>query len=202
MTLTVYGTVRSRTLRPLWLLNELGQPFELVPVNWADATSKASDYLAINPNGRVPALKDGDLVLFESFAITQYLAKKFPSDLSPKDLAEDALISMWSLWAATEIEKPCVEALGLLLTPADKRDTAKLAKIIAGLDAPFKVLEAHLKAHGGYLVGGRFTVADLNVTSVLSWLRTAPDAFEGKPTLTAWRDACLSRPAFKATIKG
>jgi glutathione S-transferase len=202
MTLTVYGTIRSRTLRPLWLLAELGQPFELVPVNWADKASKTPDFLTVNPNGRVPALKDGDLMLFESFAITQYLAKKFPSDLSPKDLAEDALISMWSLWAATEIEKPCVEALGLLLTPAENRDTAKLAKIIAALDAPFKVLDAHLKAHGGYLVGGRFTVADLNVSSVLSWLRTAPEALEGKPALTAWRDECLKRPAFKAAIRG
>ncbi len=202
MSLTVYGVNRSRALRPLWLLKELNQPYEQVGVNWADKSCKGGDYLSINPNAKIPALKDGDLVLFESFAITLYLAKKFPSDLGPKDLAEDAQMTMWSLWAANEIEKACVNLLFISMAPADQRDAGLITKHLGTLAEPLAVLEAHLAAHGGFLVGGRFTVADLNVSSVISWLHGTPQAFEGKPALIAWRDACLKRPAFKAVIKG
>ena len=93
MTVKIYGSMRSRATRCVWAAEETGVPYELVAV----ADTRAADFLKINPNGRVPALVDGDLRLFESLAINLYIAKKHGGPLAPKDVAEDGAMTMWSL---------------------------------------------------------------------------------------------------------
>jgi glutathione S-transferase len=96
----IYGVPWSRASRCLWVLEEVGAEYSKLPV----VDTRAPDYLAINPNGRVPALVDDDVVIWESLAINLYLARRFPSDLSPKSMPEEAHVLKWSFWAESELE--------------------------------------------------------------------------------------------------
>ncbi len=76
MSLRIYGVARTRAFRALWIAEELGLAYEHVPVEIGDAGARTPEFLALNPNGRLPVIADGDFVLSESLAITLYLAKK------------------------------------------------------------------------------------------------------------------------------
>lgn len=207
--LTIYGVYRSRASRNLWLAGEMGVPFTHVPViqvyrlpnpDAADAPlhTQSPSFLAVNPNGRVPAMKDGDLVLCESLAINLYLAKTYGGALGPKDGAEDALMTQWALWAMTEAEPHTIQILyNAPSNPA--ADTAKREAAIEAVRQPFAVLDAAL-AKDGFLVGGRFTVADINTAEVIRYAAPAPALFDAAPHVKAWLAACHARPAFKAMM--
>lgn len=208
---TLYGCYRSRASRNLWLLEELGAPFEHVPVIQAyrlgnpdapDAPvhTRSDAFLKINPNGRIPALVDEGLQLFESLAINLYLARKHGGPLAPADLAEEGEMAMWSIWAVTEAEPHTIEVLyNTVGKPPEQRDAALLRRSIEALRAPFAVLDRAL-AKTGYLVGGRFTVADINLAEVFRYAQPAPELFEAAPHVKAWLAASQSRPAFKAMM--
>jgi glutathione S-transferase len=208
--LTIYGVYRSRASRNYWLADELNIPFQSVPViqayrlsdpGAADAPlhTRSKQFLKINPNGHTPSMADDGLALHESLAINLYLAKKHGGPLAPADLAEDGLMSMWSLWAANEVEQHALQILTHCAGKPELRDP-KLAQ--AGVDAlrgPFAVLDQAL-AESGHLVGGRFTVADLNVAEVVRYAMGAPELFAEAPRVKAWLAACHARPAFKAMM--
>jgi glutathione S-transferase len=207
--LTIYGVLRSRASRNVWLAHELGMPFRHVPAIQAGRAegsgvalnTRSPEFLKVNPNGRIPAMQDGDLVLAESLAINLYMAKKAGGALAPKDLAEDAQMTAWSIWAMTEAEPHTIEVLyNTVGKPPEQRDAAKLAAAIAGLKAPFAVLDAAL-AKDGFLVGGRFTVADLNLAEVMRYAQPAPELFEAAPNVRKWLAACQARPAFQRMIE-
>jgi glutathione S-transferase len=212
MTLTLYGVTRSRASRNIWLCLETGIPFEQVPVIQArrladplaaDAplNTRSPSFLAINPNGQVPAMKDGDLVLVESLAINLYLAKKAGGAIGPANLAEDGLVTMWSFWAATEVEPHAMQILfhrGYL--PEAEREPARATAAVAALGPRFAVLDKHL-ADREWLVGGRFTVADLNTAEVLRYAGMAPELFQAAPNVKRWYDACQARPAFREMMR-
>ncbi len=205
--LTIYGVYHSRASRIIWLVNELDVPFRHVPViqsgrlaepNAVDAPmhTKSAGFLEINPNGKIPSIDDDGLVLHESLAINLYLAKKYGGPLAAADATEDAQIGMWTLWAATEVEP---YSLQVLLhndsNPPDRRDPAAVEAAVDTMRGPFAVLDSHLKAHG-HPVGGRFTVADINLAEVIRYAMTATDLFDAMPNLKAWLAACHARPAF------
>ena len=208
---TLYGVTRSRASRNIWLMNELGQPYEQVPVIQAyrlanpeapDApvNTRSPSFLAVNPNGHIPSMKDGDLVLNESLAINLYLAKKFGGPLSPASLAEEGEVAMWTLWAATEAEPHAIQILyHRLMKQGDERKPELADAAVVALRQPFQVLNDALAANG-HLVGGRFTVADINVAEVIRYASPAPELFEAAPHVKAWLAACQARPAFKAMM--
>src|SRR5262245_1334205 len=104
--LKIYGTARTRALRALWIAKELGLDYEHVPGEIGEAGARKPDYLAINPNGRLPAIDDGGFVLWESLAITLYLAKKHSTGaLYPATLEGEARAWQWSLWAVQEVDR-------------------------------------------------------------------------------------------------
>jgi glutathione S-transferase len=207
MTITLYGVTRSRASRAVWLCLEAGLPFEHVPVIQArrladplapDAplNTRSPSFLEINPNGLVPAMQDGDLVLVESFAINLYLAKKAGAPIGPKDLAEDGQMTMWSFWVAAEVEPHAMHILfhrGYL--PEAEREPVKADDAVLALAPKFAVLDAHL-AGRDWLVADRFTVADLNVAEVCRYAGMAPELFAAAPNVKRWYDACQARPAF------
>jgi glutathione S-transferase len=208
--LKIYGVYRSRAARAIWLANELGIPFELVPVMQlyrltpAEAggvlNTKSPEYLKINPNGHVPAIDDDGLVLNESLAINLYLAKKHGGPLAPADLAEDAQMTMWAMWATNELEPNAMTVLvNRVSRPPAERDEKLAQTAIEALRAPFAVLDKALAATG-HLVGGRFTVADINTAEVVRYCLGAPELFEAAPNAKAWLAACHARPAFKAMM--
>ncbi|MBX9700210.1 MAG: glutathione S-transferase family protein [Acetobacteraceae bacterium] len=193
----IYGIPQSRAARCLWMARELGLPHENVPVHFR-ATRESPALLKANPNARVPALEEpGGFTLYESMAINLYLAKKHgaATPLAPAGLEEDALATQWSFWAMTEIEKPL---LTLLLHAAGMRpqEDAALDQARAELVRPLDVLEAHL-ADRDWLMGGRFSVADLNVASVMAWAKGGKLDLGPWPKVAAWLGRCLGRPAFK-----
>jgi len=206
--LTIYGVLRSRASRNVWLCHEAGLEFRLVPViqayRLADPAAPGAplhtrhpDFLKVNPNGHVPTMVDGDLTLHESLAINLYLAKRHGGALGPKDLAEDGLMGMWALWAATEAEPHSINILYHRVgKPPEERDPAVAAAAIEALRMPFGSLDAAL-APTGFLVGGRFTVADINVAEVIRYALPAPELFEAAPHVKAWLAACHARPAFQ-----
>ncbi len=198
MALTIHGVARSRTVRTLWAAYELNLPFTHDPVGFGPEGCRSAAFLAINPNGHIPAITDDGITMWESLAINLYLAKKAGGPLAPASLAEDGLMTMWSFWAANEMEPMAAQAMyhagGL---PPEKREPEKVTAAVESLKAPLAVLEAALQKGGGHLVGGRFTVADLNLACVAFYLRNVPQALADKPAIRAWYEAALARPAAK-----
>src|SRR5262249_52407897 len=98
--LRIFGIARTRAFRALWIAKELGLDYEHVPIESGAMGARKAEYLAVNPNGRLPAIEDDGFVLWESLAITLYLAKKHSvGGLYPADLHDEAKCWQWSLWA-------------------------------------------------------------------------------------------------------
>jgi glutathione S-transferase len=197
--LQIYGIARTRAFRALWIAKELGIGYEHLPVEIGDAGARTPEFLAINPNGRLPVIVDGDFVLFESLAITMYLAKKHAAGtLYPASLEGEARTWQWSLWAVTEVDRGVnIWSLHAVRLPAAEQDAAKRAEALKVLAAPFKVLDAAV-AKQPYLLGDQFTVADLNVAAVIS--RAVEMDLSAVPHLKAWLVRCLERPAARAAL--
>ena len=193
--LQIHGVTDSRALRTLWMVEELGIAYVQHPVHFhGDASSDA--FRAINPNGRVPAIVDDGVVIWESMAINLHLARTRPSALTPDDAVGWSRAEMWSFWVMTECEGTLLSAVvakqGLF---GYEKNAARADRRFAQLERPFDVLDAHL-ADRDWLIASRFTVADLNVASVLSWLRDGAFDLDRWPRLDAWLTYCVQRPAF------
>ncbi len=198
MALKIYGVARSRTIRVLWMAEELGLRYEQIQVAVGAEGSKKPEYLKLNPNGEVPFIDDDGLILTESLAINLYLARKHGGPLQPTNVAEIGQAISWTLWAATSVERNAAQALyNTSMYPPAERNPAVVKDSLAALKGPLAVLEAALAKGGGHLLGGRFTVADLNVVCVLFYLRSNPEALADKPAIRAWYEASLARPAAK-----
>jgi glutathione S-transferase len=187
----------------------MGIAYEHVPViqvrRLADPTgpdaplnTASPEFLAINPNGKIPAIDDDGFVMHESLAITLYLARKHRGSLAPNSLEEESLMGMWALWAATACEPHTVQIIFHRVDyPENKRVGAVVDAAITALGKPLAVLETSLGEGGGFLVGRRFTVADINTAEVLRYAQPAPELLEQYPAMTAWLAACQARPAFR-----
>src|SRR5215831_15384606 len=128
--LRIYGIARTRAFRALWMAKELGLDYEHAPIEIGPAGARKPEYLAVNPNGRLPAIEDGDFFLWESQAITLYLAKKHsPGRLYPATLEGEAKAWQWSLWAANEVERAVnIWSLHAMRLPAADRNANLLAE--------------------------------------------------------------------------
>jgi len=104
--LRIYGIARTRAFRVLWMAKELGLAYEHIPTEIGEAGARRSDYLAINPNGRLPAIDDNGFVLWESLAITLYLARKYSTGkLYPAAIEQEARAWQSSLWSVQEVDR-------------------------------------------------------------------------------------------------
>lgn len=189
MTIKIYGSAMSRAARVMWCAKELGLDFEHVDVAWDSL--KKPEFLAINPNGKVPGFSDGKLNLFESLAINLYLAKKYGTgELYPTTIEDEARIFQWTLWAATEVEPNLLPSvlvkIGMLSDAAAANAAAERAR------TPLLVLDQHLK-NQDWIVGSKFSIADLNVASVVSFARYGEVDTSYAPHVVSWLDRCLAR---------
>uniref|UniRef100_A0ACD5XFI9 Uncharacterized protein n=1 Tax=Avena sativa TaxID=4498 RepID=A0ACD5XFI9_AVESA len=189
------------------VLNEFGLDFEIVPVDLRTGAHKHPDFLALNPFGQIPALQDGDEVLYESRAINRYIATKYRSqgpDLVPTPSAK---LETW-----LEVEShhfyPAVSPLvfQLLIKPmlGGAPDAAVVDKHAAELAKVLDVYEAHLAKEGNrYLAGGAYTLADANHLSYMFMLTKtskAEDLVASRPHVKAWWEDISARPAWKKTV--
>lgn len=202
--LTIYGVYRSRASRNIWLAEELGLPFRQVPVIQHYRTvpagmlhTQSPEFLKINPSGLIPSIDDDGLVLHESLAINLYLARKHGGPIAGASVAEEGQIAMWSLWAATGVEPHAINVLYHRLgNPYGAKDPKIADAAVEALKGPFAVLDKALEK-SGWLVGDRFTVADLNAAEIVRYAQAAPELFEAAPRVKAWLAACQARPAFR-----
>ncbi|MCP5066217.1 MAG: glutathione S-transferase family protein [bacterium] len=193
--ITLHGISQSRAFRCLWMLEELGLEYEHVPVSFMTGDTRSPEFLAINPNGHIPALVDGDTVLFESMAINLYLAEKYDGGLLPKTVEDRGRAMQWSFWVMTETELPAVEFLfNTVILPEESRSADTVVAAVEKLGAPFAVLDAALEGRE-FLVGDGFSVADLNVAAVLSWCALGGFDFSSTPNVKRWLEASMQRPA-------
>jgi glutathione S-transferase len=197
-TITIFGISRTRTSRALWMLEELGLPYRHEKIAPAGGGTRTQNFLALNPLGQVPVLDDGGIIVCESLAITLHLARAHGQQgLGPRNAAEDAAMLQWTLFAGASLEPLAHEVVVQTINlPEDKRDPAKRDAALAGLARPLEGLDLAFRRGGGHLVGGRFTVADLNVACVVWYLRAVANALDATPDVKRWYEAATARPAF------
>jgi glutathione S-transferase len=197
--LKIYGVARSRAFRILWMAKELGLDYEHVKVDFASGEAREPGFLALNPNGQVPVIDDDGFILWESMAINLYLAKRYGAvGLYPTRLEDEARAWQWSFWGMTEVERPVLTAMmNRAVYPEEKRDKAAADAAERALAQPLKVLDGAL-GRSPNLLGESFTVADLNVASILAWARPAQIDMSAVPKLAEWLKNCAERPAARA----
>ncbi len=194
----LYYVPQTRSNRPRWLLEELGVPYELVRLDVAAKENRRADYLALNPLGHVPTLVDGGVVVYETLAICLYLADKFyERGLAPPfESPERGPYLQWSVFAVVSAEKAVEQVYehSVWLPEEDRQPRAAdqaRAKLREVADAVQQAL-----GEREYLVGDRFTTADLMMGSVLSWGRVLGLLAE-HPRLEAYATRLSARPAAK-----
>jgi glutathione S-transferase len=194
--LQLYGNSRSRAMRCLWMLEEMGEPYQLVEKTTRADDLQSTEYLRLNPNARIPTLVDGDLVLWESMAINLYLAQKYQGPMHCTEPEVLGLATQWSFWAMLETEGLLLDLLQhRAVLPEFARDASYAERDELLLKKPLGVLNDALAGHH-YLAGNSFTVADLNVASILVWGRMARLNLLNHPEVARWFDTCLARPAY------
>ena len=208
MTLKIYGIGPSRAARPIWTALELGVPFDLISTPYAGGATRTPEFLAINPNGHIPVLIDeraeGAIAVWESMACALYIArvhgKADGQTIAPATPREEAEALRWSFWTVSELEADALTVLmHRMAMPEDQRKPELADKAESRLKVPLAVLEKHLQAQHAkgeaYLAANRFTVADVCVASVASWVRPAAALLAQYPALSSWLKLCLDRPA-------
>jgi glutathione S-transferase len=192
--LRLHGTSMSSAGRCLWALEELGLNYQHIPTAIADTRTPV--HLKLNPNGHVPVLEDDGLVLFESLAINLYLADKYGrGSLWPASTADRGRAYQWSFWAVTELEPHLIAMIRQeMFTPPEQCDRQVIEAASEALRAPLKVLDDHLSGRD-YILGDKFTIADLNVAGVLLGAPLVGYDMSPFPTVTKWFEKCVSRDA-------
>ena len=193
--LRLYGSAKSRGLRTLWMLGELGLPYEHKDYLPRSPETKTPEFIALNPNSRVPVIDDDGFILSESMAINLYLAKKHRSPLYPTDPKNEALAWQWSLWETDRLDRQLVNYQNHSSTlPAAERKADIAEAAWKEVVPAFDVLEIALKK-SDWLAGPAFSVADLNVASAL--FRALSIDLGKWPQIKAWLNRCWERPAAK-----
>jgi glutathione S-transferase len=192
MKLYEFGPTRS--LRPRWMLQELGLDFEAISVDIPAHEHHKAEYLELNPAGKVPVLVDGDLVLSESAAIVLYLADRYGDHgFLPTDPRQRAEAYRWILFAVTELEQPLWRiARHTSLYPEQDRSPADVALARRDFLPMAAVLERHMKGRA-YVVGDRVTAADFVIAYTLDWAGEA-QLLDEFPTLRAYLERMYARP--------
>ncbi|TDQ80632.1 glutathione S-transferase [Dongia mobilis] len=182
----------------LFLLEELGVPYNREDYGRQFNNTQDETYLSLNPNGKVPTLVDGDAVIWESNTILRYLASKHKSALYPTDLVARTQVERWMDWLLASLNAPYVAIFKESKKPAAERG--------ASFDADAKELRAQLEilargtAGRPFLAGNDFSLADVCLGPIVHRCLDFPVDLPGLDSLRAWRDKVTSRPAFKKAI--
>ena len=199
---TLYHSAQSRSVRPRWLLEELGIPYEIVRLNLQAGEQKTPAYLRINPNGAVPALVDGEVTLFESAAICEYLADKFPEKklAPPVGTAARGYYYQWIHFAMSTIEPPLLTIfMHTVMRPEAERRPELVPPARESLKAALAVLDQAL-AGRTFLVGDELTTADVMVASTLAWAQMLGLLDATTPATAAYIGRLMGRPAFQRAM--
>jgi glutathione S-transferase len=185
----------GRPVRVVWTLEELGEPYELTVMTPEEGSS--DEHLTRHPLGRVPVIDDDEGCIFESAAICMHLADLHPdAGLIPAlQTHERALAYQWSIFASSELEPPLIEAAIFGQTQPERAEKAR-RRFTEAADAVAKSLE-----HREYLVGGRFTVADVLISSALAFTSRAGFPEVLSAPLKEYVGRLQERPAYETAVQ-
>jgi glutathione S-transferase len=194
MSIRLYYSPNTRAGRVRWLLEELGAPHELVVVDREGGECQRPEYLEVHPLGKVPALSDGDLVIYESSAILMHLADRFPDkELAPSvGSPERALYYQWMVFGVATVEPAALS----VFTATDDEVRAQGQVVLAGV---MGVLRDALEGGGPYLLGASFSAADVLIGSGLLWGRDL-GWLEGQGVLEEYAGRLAERPAYVRSL--
>ena len=192
-------TDSSNVQKVLWCLGELGLPFERQDWGGKFGGNKDNDYLAMNPNGLVPTIQDGDFILWESNAILRYLAHK-SGRFRPAGPNVGSIADQWMDWQQTTYNihvSPIF--INMIRTPPEKRDIPLVERSRKDVTEQAQILDAHLDKND-YVAGKEFSIGDIPVAiTTYRFLALVSDR-PPLPHLQRWYDAVSARPAFKEHI--
>ncbi len=194
----LFGFFPSRSNRPHWALEEIGEPYAFYQLDFTKGDQQSAFYLNLNPSGKVPALQDGGLVLTESGAICNYLGEKFPEkNLVPKSgTHERASYDQWLLFVLTELEQPLwTKGKHTFALPKDKRVPAVIDTAVWEFSQAAALLSQGL-GDREFMVGNHFTMVDIFVTHTLRWAVNFKFQL-AHPNLSAYQERMEQRPAYQ-----
>ena len=202
--LKVYGFSRvnkfargkTRDLRVLWALEEMGLPYEIVGMDHPNHDLDSDEFRAMNPFGQIPVIDDDGVVVTESGAILLYLARK-SGKLMPRDLAGEAQVLRWSVAALNTIEVPVLTLWFVGMSGG--KGTKPHEALEKWSDMRVKQLDGWL-ANRTFVATDEFTVADILLTHVLSAGSTDPGLLKPYEHVRAYLKRCMDRPAWKRTL--
>jgi glutathione S-transferase len=198
----IYGRVTSsNVMKVLWAADELGLDYERIDAGMTFGVVDTAEYRAMNPNGRVPTLVEGDFVLWESNVIVRYLATKFGmGTLCPTELTNRADLERWMDWQQTT-QNPAFTPVfwGLVRTPPEQRDQSAIDAAVKQSIAAMRILDARME--GRKWVGGEeLTMADFPVGPNIHRFFNLPFERPDLPNLKRLYDRMCERPAYIKNI--
>jgi len=177
------------------MLEEVGVAYAYKRVDLRKGEAQAPEFKRMYGGATVPVLRDGGLTLGESIAINFYLAEKHKPELMPSDLALRAQVYQWSLWAITNVQPELLAVMFDAMRPADQKDPSRVDAAKLRLEPQLAFLDKTLEGRE-HLVGDAFSVADVNVGSVMNIAR-ALGLLSGLPNASVWMERLVARPAFQ-----
>lgn len=178
----------------IFLLEELGTPYEREDYGKQFGNTTTSEYLSMNPNGKVPTFVDGDVIIWESHSILRYIARKEKSDLYPAGFGERSQVERWMDWLLASLNSAYVS-----IFKATKGGEEVPGAAVTEMGAALKILDAHL-ADQPYLAGDAFSLADIAMGPIVHRCLGFPVERPTTPNLSAWHERISGRAAFqKAT---
>ena len=195
----VYYAPYTRAVRTVWLLNELGLDYELERYKLGEKAMRSPEYLAVNPNGRVPTLDDGDIRMSESTAIAQYLVARYGDGSLARgpDSPDFAAYLQWLHYGEGMIMPPInTIVVETLLLPPERRSQPHADRALRLLSRTLGPVEAHLE--GREYLAGSFSVADTITGHACIMAEKRGADLSDKPNLKAYNERLLARPALEA----
>lgn len=187
-------------LRVRAVVYELGIDLEMIEVDVRNGGNRTPEYLRLNPNGKVPVLVDGELVIWESRAINAYLAAKYPDrGLYPAELSMRARIDQWSYWQAIHLgpsmQKVTFERVQKPLFGHDDPDEAAIAGELKNVDQFLDVFETGLG--GKDWIAGQLSLADFALATTFMHRVRAGISLDTRPQVAAWIGRMEERPSWR-----
>ncbi|QPF81578.1 glutathione S-transferase family protein [Bradyrhizobium genosp. L] len=202
--LTIWGRANSVNVQKvLWCLAELDVPYQRIDAGMQFGKNDQADYLAMNPNGRVPTLVDGDYVLWESNSVMRYLCMAYGqgTPIYPPAPRARAAVDRWLDWSLSTlqpVDRPVFWAL--VRTPPEKRDLVQIQKDVNAEAVVWRVVEGQL-ASRRFIEGDQFTIADIVLGAFARrWLGVEGVAKPTLPNLARWFGELGQRPGFVRVV--
>ncbi|KFF62277.1 glutathione S-transferase family protein [Pectobacterium brasiliense] len=199
--ITIWGRDNSTNVKKvLWCAEELALPYQHIVAGGQFGLNHEADYLAMNPNGLIPCLRDDDLVLWESNTIVRYLAAQYGQDsLYLADPGKRASAEKWMDWATSLAFSFGPVFINIVRTLPEKRDTALVQKGIAECERLFDIVDTVL-ANQPWLSGDQFGVGDIPLGCIAYGWLNMPIKQQSHPHLERWYQQLTERPAYQKHV--